>query len=184
MPTTTWGLPLWDDTPNVTPLEEFFNSISNAMDDAATTINTTAQNSGFKQFATKAAMDAAPGTAAGQHAVVTADSTQAHNSDWRWNGSAWVPNRGPFSMYITFFSDGGAIGVDAARNQTVSFPAGKFTQPPIVFVTGNNARFNYSVSGITTTSATISQANWSNATAIPGTAYVMAIQMASGVSNG
>ena len=40
-------------------------------------------------YATKALMDAAPGTRVGQHATVYADGTAAYIGDYRWNGSAW-----------------------------------------------------------------------------------------------
>lgn len=52
----------------------------------------------FRVYATKALMNAAPGTILGQHATVNADSVAGNNGDYTWSGSAWVQQFGPYCI--------------------------------------------------------------------------------------
>lgn len=50
-------------------------------------------------------------------------------------------------------------------NTSITFPTGRFTQPPIVVVTAGNARLTCSAENVTATSFTLSASNWSPAAA-------------------
>ena len=84
-PTVPWGIPLFDDNTPFAPIQAPFNSQSAALNDALTA-------GAFQPYATKALLDAAPGTRVGQHATVYGDGTAAYNGDYRWSGSAWIAN--------------------------------------------------------------------------------------------
>ena len=129
-PTVPWGIPLFDDNTPFAPIQAPFNSQSAALNDALTA-------GAFQPYATKALLDAAPGTRAGQHASVYADGTAAYNGDYRWSGSAWRQVFGddsgsPFAMAA------GRAYVYAAANsgasETVTLPAGRFSVAPIITV--------------------------------------------------
>ena len=81
-PTVPWGIPLFDDNTPFAPIQAPFNSQSAALNDALS-------DGAFAPYATKALMDAAPGTRVGQHATVYADGTVARNGDYSWNGTGW-----------------------------------------------------------------------------------------------
>ena len=81
-PTVPWGIPLFDDNTPFAPIQAPFNAQSAALNDALSA-------GAFAPYATKALMDAAPGTRVGQHASVYADGTVANNGDYRWSGTAW-----------------------------------------------------------------------------------------------
>lgn len=94
----------------------------------------------------------------------------------------------PWAMYATTVS----VSVSGANGfTTVNFPAGRFTQPPMVFVTqaslpGSSGKFIGKVnSGVTTTSASI-YAYTGDGTSVTSSAVfnVLAIQMTSGASAG
>jgi hypothetical protein len=74
------------------------------------------------------------------------------------------------------FTLSSAVGVDANVNETISFPASTFANPPLyVDCMPGNARFVPGVSSVTATGAVISLSNWSNAAGIPGTCQWIAI---------
>ena len=81
-PTVPWGIPLFDDNTPFAPIQAPFNTQSEALNDALS-------DGAFAPYATKALMDAAPGTRVGQHASVYADTDTAKNGDYRWIGSEW-----------------------------------------------------------------------------------------------
>lgn len=85
--TTNFQIPLFGDGDFVTPIQTPLNAQANALDTALT-------KGAYLVFATKAAMDAAPGTIAGQHATVNADPTANLNGDYVWapgSPGSWVP---------------------------------------------------------------------------------------------
>lgn len=85
-PTPIWSLPLYDGSEDA-GLQTIANTLSNALESALTLA---ANKFGFAIYATQSALNAAPGTALWQHAVVNADPTAANNGEYTWNGTAWV----------------------------------------------------------------------------------------------
>lgn len=79
--------------------------------------------------------------------------------------SAWIPYG-----HLRSASGRGSvpvIGAASSSNVSITFPANRFTQTPIVFVTPSNARLNAAAGSTTVSGSTISFANWSNGTS-PG----------------
>lgn len=70
----------------IAPLETLLGSMQDSVQTALTNRNPNQ----FLRYPTLAALNAVPGTAAGQHATVYADSTTTNNSDYIWSGSAWL----------------------------------------------------------------------------------------------
>ena len=81
-PTVPWGIPQFDDNDPFAPVQAPLNAQSAAL-------NVALNDGAFRPYATKALMDAAPGTRVGQHASVYADGTATNNGDYRWNGNSW-----------------------------------------------------------------------------------------------
>jgi len=82
-PTVPWGIPLFDDNDPFAPVQAPLNAQSAAL-------NAALSDGAFAPYATKALLDAAPGTRVGQHATVYADTDTAKNGDYRWGGSEWA----------------------------------------------------------------------------------------------
>lgn len=80
----------------------------------------------------------------------------------------------------------GALAAGASVDATaVTFPAGRFTQPPIVMVSSDNTRLTLQVSPSPTTSGfTLRASNWSGGAAAAATGYWQAVQMLSGSAAG
>lgn len=73
---------------------------------------------------------------------------------------------------------GGAIATGTSRNDTITFPAGRFTVPPQVWVQSTNGRITPAITATSTTSATLNSNNWSPASAPTGILlYWWAVQM-------
>ena len=81
-PTVPWGIPTFDDNDPFAPVQAPLNAQSEALNDALS-------DGAFAPYATKALMDAAPGTRVGQHATVYADGTDSSNGDYRWDSGKW-----------------------------------------------------------------------------------------------
>ena len=113
-PTVPWGIPLFDDNTPFAPIQAPFNAQSAALNDALT-------KGGFAPYATKALLDAAPGTRVGQHASVYADATVAYNGDYRWNGTGWILSLTSVHRATGTLSDLGTSMLVAA---TLILPAG------------------------------------------------------------
>lgn len=73
-------------TDQIAPLETLLSNMQDSVQTALTNRN----KNMFLLYATRAAMNAVPGTQVGQHATVYADSTTANNGDYTWSGSAWI----------------------------------------------------------------------------------------------
>ena len=131
-PTVPWGIPQFDDNSPFAPVQAPLNAQSAAL-------NVALNNGAFMPYATKALLDAAPGTRVGQHASVHADGTAANNGDYRWSGLAWERLSTTFAEAAGVANFSGTGGSSSApiywdNAVTVTFPAGRFTQPPIVTV--------------------------------------------------
>jgi len=129
-PTVPWGIPLFDDNTPFAPIQAPFNSQSAALNDALTA-------GAFQPYATKALLDAAPGTRVGQHASVYADGTVAYNGDYRWSGSAWRQVFGddsgsPFAMAAGRSQV--VVPASSGASVTVTMPSGRFSVAPIITV--------------------------------------------------
>ena len=150
-PTVPWGIPLFDDNTPFAPIQAPFNSRSAALNDALTA-------GAFQPYATKALLDAAPGTRAGQHASVYADGTAAYNGDYIWGGSVWVQTwtSGGFAPF-TFAAGVGSVTFGSANvSFNVAMPAGRFTAPPIVTMLTRSSNYGTKFSAIATTVTNIS----------------------------
>jgi len=151
--------------------------LGNMMDSVQTAL-TNRDKSMYLRFATKAAMDATPGTSVGQHAYVYGDSTTAYNREYRWNGSAWgMPIGVPFAT-AAGTGTWPTVGSGASTgNITVTFPTGRFTVAPIVVVSPDNSRLTGAAGLITTTNFGANFGNYSGLTAGTGSFSWYAVQM-------
>ena len=168
-PTVPWGIPLFDDNTPFAPIQAPFNAQSEALNDALS-------DGAFQPYATKALMDAAPGTRVGQHASVYADATSYNNGDYKWGGSVWVQtwasgSKSPFAVAV------GAGSNATGSYATVTFPAGRFTVAPWVVATTNGGQpGTMNVGSVSATQMTIAAFGSSN-TAIQANWYWTATQM-------
>lgn len=98
---------------------------------------------GITPYPTKAAMPAAG--ALGQVALVDADPTAANNRLWYGTGAGWTHSLNgstPFAEATGVANYSGTGGGSSAplfwdNAVTITFPTGRFTVPPVVFVSGN-----------------------------------------------
>lgn len=81
-------IPLYDDTTSFAPIQNPFNGISSALNNAL-------KSAAFNFFPNLATLNlpANAGTTVNQKATVNADSTSTNNGDYFWSGTAWVPYR-------------------------------------------------------------------------------------------
>lgn len=137
------------------------------------------------QCPTKALLDTVTGTL-GQTAVVTSDATTAYNRMWFWSSTGWVHSLNTSTPFAEAFGTGTypSIGAGASANVAVSFPAGRFTVPPIVFVTPDSSRLTGSYNSITTSGANANLGNWSPGAAGGGAFSWHAVQMKSASAAG
>jgi len=167
--TSPWNITLFDDNSAFTPVQTPFNTLAQNLNDALT-------SGGYQQYATKAALVAAPGTRAGQHATVYADPTPALNRDYVWNGSAWV-----FQSPIEWVTEA-PYSIGASGITTVPFPAGTFSKAPnvqAVVVTAANGVVSFPWLGSPATTTGVGVRIFSLGGAqISGAAHVHATQMA------
>lgn len=96
-------------------------------------------------------------------------STAAHVPDAVAAGTAGIPP--------------GNAGVQSGPF-AVAFPAGRFTQPPIVTATTNNTRLVACVSGVTQHGFNLFVGNWSPGAHGSSLAYWTAVQMTPTAANG
>lgn len=90
----------------------------------------------------------------------------------------------PFAQAAGNASYAGTVGVDASVTVSVTFPTGRFTQPPIVTASSNNSRITMAVSAVTTTGFTLAFGNRSGASATTIAATWAAVQMSSASAAG
>jgi hypothetical protein len=115
----------------------------------------------------------------GQHATVTADGTAANNGDYVWipgSPGAWRRG-GPVAMAAGVVTSGSnTTGVVA-----ITFPAGRFAVPPVLFFTATNYSANVVVGlpgSVTTSGANVSSYNIATGANVSGIGFTWtAIQM-------
>ena len=123
-PTVPWGIPLFDDNTPFAPIQAPFNSQSAALNDALTA-------GAFQPYATKALLDAAPGTRVGQHASVYADGTVANNGDYRWSGTVWdtsVTDTGWVNLVLVGATVADGLTPQIRRINGVAYIIGRLSQ--------------------------------------------------------
>lgn len=154
----------------VTPFQAPFNAQSDALE---ASLNGVAANF-FLAYATKSAMVSEPGTRVRQHATVYADSTAANNGDYWWDGANWQP----MVKAGTPVAWAAGLGSNTTAAKTVTFPAGRFTAPPIVTVTNTGAAVYFTnAQNITATQCVIAGYNDAG-NAVSGATWMwIAVQM-------
>lgn len=117
-----------------------------------------------------------------QSAVDSGTSTQSVVSPATLRGA----NYAPWAMSAGFVSSTNLIGAGSGRTLTVSLPAGRFTQAPIVLVeNAGSSRLTTAVINRTTTNFQVRQDNFSGGTASGQTGIMwVAVQMTSGAAAG
>lgn len=126
MPNTGAPASIWfpDDTMPVSPLEGLFSQL-------AVSVNLAFTLYGTPIYDTKANLDLNPGTTVGQSAIVTSDPTIAYRRIWYWNGSQWATSVNG----ATPFAEAAGTGSNAnSAFGAVTFPTGRFTVAPLVFI--------------------------------------------------
>lgn len=147
-PTAVWKLPLYDGT-EAAGLKTIANALSNALESSMNANSI----SFFLSYSSLAALQANTTAAKGQHAIVEGDPTASNNGDYQWTGSTWI------ARSVAPFAEAAGTGSNTAgAYTTITFPAGRFTVPPII--TGNTigaqpAIFHVNSSGVTATSAQV-----------------------------
>jgi hypothetical protein len=78
-----------------------------------------------------------------------------------------------------------SVASGANGTATITFPPGRFTQPPFVFLVASNGRVTLAPSSITVNGCTVNASNWSTGT-MPGgvTVWYLAVQMTADSSAG
>lgn len=121
-------IPLYDDDTSFAPIQDPFNGISAAL-------NAALKNTGYTTYADQATLNlpANAGTQIGQHASVNADPTAVKNGDYVWSGSAWIQTSS--TKGFRPFAEASGVGTNIAGNfGAVTFPTGRFTVAPLVFL--------------------------------------------------
>ena len=88
-----------------------------------------------------------------------------------FSGTSWAPD-----ALATGSFAGQTIAAGGSGSSNITFPSGRFTSAPLVFVSPSSGRLNYSISSVTTSGATIGWNNWTSASSSGGTTYWVAIQ--------
>lgn len=97
------------------------------------------------------------------------------------DGSAWGAIPSSAAGVVAMASGSVAASVLAAGasgNYPVTFPAGRFSSPPLVFVSSDSSRLSYAAVSITTAGCTVQASNWTAATASPTTVRWLAAGVA------
>lgn len=175
MSAASWGLVVPAKGTPVTPFRTPFTALAESVADALDKLNMQS----FPRYATRSALPSS-GNQVRQHATVYADPTAGNNGDYYWNGTAWVAI-GIFAEAAGSASYSKILNANWTDSSDITFPSGRFTQPPIVTATSTNSRCTVAVSGVTATKATITWSNWSDAPANAGSiaAFWQAKQMTS-----
>ena len=123
-PTVPWGIPLFDDNTPFAPIQAPFNSQSAALNDAL--ISAMSGPNVFKRYATKALMDAAPGTVGREHATVFSDPDSSNNGDYYWTSGGWVVNL-PSSRTFALAANGGGTMISQSSTETAGLVVTTFS---------------------------------------------------------
>ncbi len=100
-----------------------------------------------------------------------------------YNGTNWLPL--PYAMSVgTANATTTALAANAQTTVSVTYPASRFTQPPVVQAWADSPRYICYASTNAAGSATISVRNVSDATGTDVTVYYMAVQMTAGTAVG
>lgn len=169
----TQGSPI---VPYRTPFITLAESVATALDKL--------EDQSFIRVATRSALPGS-GNITRQHATVYADPTVGNNGDYYWNGSTWV-QVGIFGDAMGVATYSGNIAAGAFGSPiNISFPSGRFSQPPVFNATPSNSRVSVAYSNKTKDGIRIELGNWSNGTANgPFTIDWRASQATSASANG
>lgn len=100
-----------------------------------------------------------------------------------YNGSNWIPI--PYAIAVgTASTTTGALAANGQVGVNATFPANRFSVPPVVVAWTTGPRYIAYASTIAAGSATITVRNVSDATGADETVYYQAIQMTSGTAVG
>lgn len=96
-----------------------------------------------------------------------------------YNGSNWIPF--PYAIAVgTANATTGGLTINSSATVTATFPASRFSVPPVVMAWTSGPRYIAYASTIAAGSATIIVRNVSDGTGADETVYYQAIQMTSG----
>ena len=114
----------------------------------------------------------------GRRRWVTSESAWA-----TWTGSMWMLRHGAYAEAagIATYASAIAPGAGSSPNLSITFPAGRFTQPPIVTFSITATQLNAAFNGpITTSGFGVRLYNWSTVSSTAGTqVHWHAVQMSS-----
>lgn len=156
------NIPLFDDDSDFTPIQNPFNSISNALNTALATF----QAQTYLRYPTKVEMDAVPGTDKYQFATVYGDPTTNNNGDYRWDGTVWklyaTANLRSFTPLWTNFTVGTTvITASYMIQQGVLFGFMKMVLGSGWFISGGAAEFDAPITpAVTSNNALMGQATY------------------------
>lgn len=139
----------------------------------------TAAQGGTVPFRTAALRNAWTNTAPGQLALVGQDR-------FRWDDvrGTWVLDQ-PYAIAAGAGTNNAVVtGGGDTVNQTITFPSGRFTQPPILSALVGNGRFTVSIVSVSATSAVIQFQNQSAISAQVGAYHWQALQMLAATAAG
>lgn len=91
--------------------------------------------------------------------------------------AGWVTSSEPFAMAAGRATQGATVNAATGVSVNVTFPTGRFTQPPLVTVNADSSRITTSVNSITKDNCVIRCDNWSNGAATAFTIAWQAMQM-------
>lgn len=170
-PTVPWALPLLGTSDTIPGIDVLYNAQSNALNTALTTIN----NGAYARYTLKSSLPTS-GVGIGQHATVTGD-TVANNGDYIWDsvGATWLHL---FTKGAAAYAEAVGSGSNTAGATTaVTFPTGRFTVAPAVFITMTGSVAAMPIPGsITTTGCNIGGFNAAG-TAVASSWVWHAVQM-------